>query len=237
MILPDAALAFSPRRLAEFRALLESARASGVRVVALGLPLDDWARGAAELAAARTGLPAESFPDRVDGQMERAQAGYEPGYNEAIAEVYLTRRNESMAGFLGEALGSGEKAVVLVGQNHIEGLDAIPARLMNAPGTWGSLATELSARALRAFSLTATGGLFVDAAASSADRQARPDSYGAAARASPRGEPAYVPLGPDRGLWHAGGRAFPFARIAPRRDNPLESAHDHDPDAARPDRR
>ena len=39
------------------------------------------------------------------------------------------------------------------------------------------------------------------------DKQARPESYRAAAGVAPNGRASYQPLGPDRGLWHAGGRS------------------------------
>lgn len=206
---PEEVLAFSPKRRASFRALLEAARVHGVRVVALGLPLDGWAKAAAELAAAKTGRPAEEFPSDVESQFSRAGGGYEPGFNEAVAEVFLTRRNQAMAAFLGDALKAGGKAVVLVGQAHVEGLDMVPGRLLNAPGDWGTLARELGALALRAYSLTMTGGLFTDLDASQLDRSARPASYRAAAAAAPRGAHAYRVLGPGRALWHAGGTIDP----------------------------
>lgn len=206
---PDEALAFSPKRRAAFLGLLEAAREHGVRVVALGLPLDGWAKAAAELAAARTGRPARDFPRDVDAQFNRASRGYEPGFNEAVAEVFLTRRNMAMAGFLKDALKTGGKAVVLVGQAHVDGLDMVPGRLLNAPGDWGTLARELGALALRAYSLTMTGGHFTDAHASVVDRAARPASYRAAADAAPHGARAYRVLGPGRALWHAGGAAEP----------------------------
>ena len=206
---PDEALSFSPQRRASFRALLDAARAHGVRVVALGLPLDGWAKAAAELAARKTGRPAGDFPKDVDAQFKKAGSGYEAGFNEAVAEVFLTRRNQAMAAFLKDALKAGGKAVVLVGQAHVEGLDMVPGRLMNAPGDWGTLARELGSLALRAYSLTMTGGLFTDARASRIDRAARPASYRAAADAAPRGAHAYRPMGPDRALWHAGGTIAP----------------------------
>lgn len=208
-VLPENALLFSPRRRAAFAALLKAARDNGVRVVALGVPLDQWAAQTAALAAQNTGRPASDFAGSPGDQFERAQNGYERGYNEAVAEVYLTRRNKAMASFLLDAMKTGGKAVVLIGQAHVEGLDMVPGRLLNAPGSWGTLASELSRLAVRAFSLTQTGGLFVDAAAARIDKEARPESYRAAAEASPRGRPAYEPLGPDRGLWHAGGRLGP----------------------------
>lgn len=208
-VLPDDALLFSPRRQAAFRELLKSAREHGVRVVALGLPLDQWAAQTAALASKNTGRPARDFAGDTGEQFQRAQNGYEPGYNEAVAEVYLTRRNKAMASFLLDSMKAGGKAVVLIGQAHVEGLDMVPGRLMNAPGAWGTLASELAGMAVKAFSLTQTGGLFIDADAASLDKLARPESYRAAAEASPHGRPVYQPLGPDRGLWHAGGRVAP----------------------------
>lgn len=206
---PGEVLSFSPKRRAAFRALLDAARGHGVRIVALGLPLDGWAKAAAELAAAKTGRPVEDFPRDVDAQFSKAGGGYEPGFNEAVAEVFLTRRNQAMASFLKDALKTGGKAVVLVGQAHVEGLDLVPGRLMNAPGDWGTLARELGSLALRAYSLTMTGGIFTDAHASDLDRSARPASYRAAADAAPRGAHAYRVLGPGRALWHAGGTVAP----------------------------
>jgi len=206
VVVPTEALMFSPRRIEAFAALLSAAREHGVRVVALGVPLEQWSAQAAALAAKNTGLPARAFAGSTSRQLARAQAGYEPGYNEAVAEVYLTRRNESMAGFLSDALKGGGKAVVLVGQAHVDGLDLVPGRLMNAPGSWGTLAGELTKRALRAFSLTQTGGKFVDEDEEETDRLARPQSYRAAADASPSGAPAFIPLGADRGLYNAGVR-------------------------------
>jgi hypothetical protein len=208
-VLPEAALNFSPRRVAAFRDLLKAAREHGVRIVALGMPLDQWAAQTAALAAKNTGRPAQDFKGDAGDQFERAQTGYEEGYNEAVAEVYLTRRNKAMASFLMDAMKAGGKAVVLIGQAHVEGLDLIPGRLMNAPGEWGTLASELAGLTVKTFSLTQTGGLFVDADAVSLDKLARPQSYRAAAEVSPQGRPTYQELGPDRGLWHAGGRSVP----------------------------
>lgn len=204
--IPEAALGFSPRRRKAFEKLLIAARTSGVRVVALGVPLEHWTAQVAELAAARTGKPASSFGGGVGVQFSRAQDRYEPGFNESVAEVFIARRNDSMAAFLADALKTGGKAVVLVGQAHVEGLDFVPGRLMNAPGDWGSIARSLWGLGLRAYSLTMTGGLFVDASAAAGDRDARPESYRAAAAASKNGAPAYRELGPHSGLWHAGGR-------------------------------
>jgi hypothetical protein len=204
-VLPGEVLSFSPRRREAFEILLKSARATGMRVVALGLPLDGWARQTAELAAAKTGDPFESFLRSPGDQLYRAQIGYEPGYNEAVAEVYLTRRNQSMASFLVSAMVQGAKAVVLVGQNHVEGQDAITLKLVDAPGRWGSMSTELARLGLKAFSLTLTGGKYVDAAGAKDDRDARPASYSLASKSSPHGAPAFTRTGSDTGLFHAGG--------------------------------
>jgi hypothetical protein len=207
--LPEDALSFSPKRLASFRSLLEAARLHGVRVVALGLPLDGWAAQAGELAAKNTGRPAVAFPEDVDGLFQRASARYEPGYNEAVAEVFLTRRNKAMAAFLKDSLKAGGKAVALVGQAHVDGLDLVPGRLLNAPGDWGTLARELGGLALKAFSLTMTGGVYTSPHAYHDDLITRPNSYSAAESASPGGAQAYEELGPGRALWHAGGRVGP----------------------------
>lgn len=66
------------------------------------------------------------------------------------------------------------------------------------------MAEELTKHALRAFSLTQTGGKFVDEGFLEDDRRARPESYRAADSAAPKGGTAFIPLGADRGLWHAG---------------------------------
>lgn len=205
-LLPAEVLSFSPRRRAAFEALLRTARDTGVRVVALGVPLDAWARQAAELAAEKTGDPVETFPRSPGEQLYRAQVGYEPGYNEAVAEVYLARRNRSMASFLVEAMVEGAKAVVLVGQNHIEGADAPLLKNVGQAGRWGSMSRELARLGSRAFSLTLTGGLFVDAQGARDDRDARRASYLKAARLSPDGAPAFERTGASSGLYHAGGR-------------------------------
>lgn len=207
--LPAAALAFSPKRRESFLALLESARDNGVRVVALGLPLDGWAKTAAALAAARTGRPESFYPADVDALFTKAGDGYEAGFNESVAEVFLTRRNKVMAEFLKDALKTGGKAVVLVGQAHVEGMDLVPGRLMNAPGDWGTLARELGTLALRAYSLTLTGGLFTDVHASTVDRHSRSASYRAAAQAAPRGAQTFESTGDSSGLYHAGGTVEP----------------------------
>lgn len=204
--LPEEVLSFSPRRRAAFEALLASARKTGVRVVALGLPLDQWASQAAELAAKKTGDPIESFLRSPGEQLYRAQTSYEPGYNEAVAEVYLTRRNKNMAAFLAGAMAAGAKAVALVGQNHIDGADAPKLMHIGPIARWGTLGRELSSLGLRAFSLTLTGGLFLDANGAKDDRDMRRASYQKAAAGSPDGAPVYMRTGESTGLYHAGGR-------------------------------
>lgn len=204
--LPDEVLSFSPRRRAAFEALLDGARNSGVRVVALGLPLDQWARQAAELAAKKTGDPVESFLRSPGEQLYRAQTSYEPGYNEAVAEVYLTRRNKNMAAFLADAMAAGVKAVALVGQNHIDGADAPKLMHIGPIARWGTMGRELAALGLRAFSLTLTGGLFLDSDGAAGDRDIRRASYQKAAAVSPDGAPVFTRTGASTGLYHAGGR-------------------------------
>lgn len=213
--LPAEVLAFSPKRRAAFEALFAKAKEHGVRVVALGLPLDQWSRQAAELAAQKTGDPVESFLRAPGEQLYRAQTGYEHGYNEAVAEVYLTRRNKSMAGFLAEAAARGVKAVALVGQNHVDGPDALPFKLLDPKTKWGTLGRELASLGLKAFSLTLTGGEYLDVDAAKDDRSVRVASHAQAAQASPDGKAVYVPTSEGTGLYHAGGRipeALPSSR-------------------------
>ena len=205
-VLPQAALSFSPARVTAFTNLLNSARDNGVRVVALGLPLNEWAAQVTALAAKKSGDPAESYPTDFKDQVDRAERRYEAGFNEALVEVLLTRRNKTMAGLLWDALGKNGKAVIVAGQAHVPGPDSISTQRFHVNGDYGDLARELSAVALRAYSLTFTGGLFTSVQAAQDDREVRPESHRAAADASPSGAPAFMPLGPDQGLWHAGGR-------------------------------
>lgn len=202
---PVQALGFSPARVQAFTALLHAARENGVRVVALGLPLNDWAAQVAALAAAKTGDPVESFGTDFVAQVDRAENGYEHGFNEALVEVLLTRRNRTMAELAWNAMGPGGKAVIVAGQAHIPGPDTVSSQRFHVRGDYGDLARELSTLALRAYSLTFTGGLFTTVQAALDDRAVRPLAHAVVEEASPRGAPAYVPLGPDQGLWHAGG--------------------------------
>ncbi|MDE2143577.1 MAG: ChaN family lipoprotein [Elusimicrobia bacterium] len=205
-VLPRAALSFSPARVAAFTNLLNSARDNGIRVVALGLPLNEWAAQVTKLAAKKTGDPAETFPIDFKDQVDRAERRYEHGFNESLVEVLLTRRNKTMAELLWDAMGPRGKAVIVAGQAHVPGPDSISAERFHVRGDYGDLARELGAVALRAYSLTFTGGLFTSVQAAEDDREVRPEAHKVAVTASPDGAPAFVPLGPDRGLWHAGGR-------------------------------
>ncbi len=204
--LPPEVLSFSPSRRTAFAKLFSAARENGVRVVALGLPLDQWAKQVVELAEKNVPDPIETFPRDVSEQLHLAQIRYEPGYNEAVAEVFVKRRNASMAAFLAEAMSAGVKAVVIVGQNHIDGIEKGPARMFKAPGDWGSLGKELAVLGLKAFSLTLTGGLYVDAQAAVVDRETRTASHEKAAEMSPEGRPAFERFGRSSGIFHAGGR-------------------------------
>ena len=210
-VLPRAALAFSPARLDAFSNLLTSARDNGVRVVALGLPLNEWAAQVAELAKRNHADPTDALPTDFVAQVDRAESRYEAGFNEALAEVLLTRRNKTMAELLWDAMGKNGKAVIVAGQAHVPGPDVISAQRFHLRGDYGDLARELGALALRAYSLTFTGGLFTTVQAAKDDREVRPEAHKAAVAASPDGAPAFVPLGPDQGLWHAGGRVPAFA--------------------------
>jgi hypothetical protein len=208
-IFPHAALNFSPARSDAFETLLTAARDHGVRVVALGLPLNEWAAQTARLAAKNMGEPAEIFGTDFKSQVDRAENDYEYGFNEAVAEVLFTRRNEIMAKYMAQALGEKGKGVILAGQAHVPGVDEVPFSRFRVRGDYGDLARELALFALRAYSLTFTGGLFNSVAASRDARDVRPEAHKVAAAASPDGAPVFVPLGPDAGLWHAGGRISP----------------------------
>jgi hypothetical protein len=205
-VLPSEALAFSPARRQVFTDLLKSAREHGVRVVALGLPLNEWAAQVAALAAKKTGDPAETFGTDFKDQVDRAERRYEHGFNEALVEVLLTRRNRTMAEYAWDALSAGGKAVIVAGQAHVPGPDTISTARFHVRGDYGDLARALSGLALKAYSLTFTGGLFTSVQAAQDDREVRPEAHKVSAAASPDGQAAFVPLGPNEGLWHAGGR-------------------------------
>lgn len=204
--LPTDALGFSPARVTVFSDLLKAARANGVRVVALGLPLNEWAAQVAALAAQKTGDPAEVFGTDFLAQVDRAERRYEFGFNEALVEVLLTRRNQTMARLAWDALDAGGKAVIVAGQAHVPGPDVISTQRFHVRGHYGDLTQALAKLALKAYSLTFTGGLFTSVQAARDDREVRPEAHKIVVEAAPHGAPAFVPLGPDRGLWHAGGR-------------------------------
>ena len=149
----------------------------------------------ADLLAAEAALPDKA------AQYGRAD---KPAAQYLLAEVYLTRRNQSMASFLAEAMVKGAKAVVLVGQNHVDGLDALPFEFLNKPD-WGTMPSELARLGLKAFSLTLTGGVYTDAQSAVDDRDVRRVSYAHAAEISRNGRPAYTRTGETTGLYHAGG--------------------------------
>jgi uncharacterized iron-regulated protein len=207
--MPASALNFSPARAEAFKTLLTAARDNGVRVVALGLPLNEWAAQVVQLVDKKNLDLSEVVGTDFSAQVDRAERRYEYGFNEAVAEVLLTRRNEAMAKFLWHSLGRNGKGVIVAGQAHVPGPDEIAEERYHVKGDYGDLARELATFALRAYSLTFTGGLFTSAAAARDDREVRPESHKAAAEATPNGDPAFVPMGPDRGLWHAGGRVAP----------------------------
>jgi hypothetical protein len=206
--LPESAFSFSPARRAALEELYEAARESGVRVVALGLPLENWARQISELAAERGVETVEAVPSDFKDQVGLAGGAYQAGYNETVAEVALERRNRSMAARLREALPPGVKGVAVVGSAHVEGPDDFAKNLFRARGDYGSMARELAALGMKAFSLTFTGGDFVTPRAAADDRLARPRAYDAARRAD--GAPALIRLGGAAGLWHDGGTVAPL---------------------------
>ena len=109
-----------------------------------------------------------------------------------------------MAQFLSEAMIKGAKAIVLVGQNHVESADGLPFKFLGKPN-WGTMPSELARLGLKAFSLTLTGGVYTDAQAAKDDREVRRASYAQAADMSDGGRAAFSMTGASQGLYHAGG--------------------------------
>ena len=152
--LPEESLNFSPQRRDAFRELFEKARREGVRLLAMGLPLDHWGKQVAEL----TGTEPASLADQV----HRAGETYEPGYNEAVAEVALRRRNQYMAERLKKEMSPSAKAVVLVGHAHVSRPPPMDYSHLNVDvSRYGHLGQELLERGLSAYSLTLLGGAFI----------------------------------------------------------------------------
>lgn len=205
---PHEAAGYSVRRREQVHELFRAAKEHGIRLVALGSPLQMWARRVAELAAARVADPDETAPRDLGEQLRAAQRTYKPGYNESLSEVVLTQRNAEMADRLADALQPGQKAVAVVGDAHVEHPDALSYRLFWLPlEDYGNLAFELGRRALRAASVTLTGGLFVDPAEDLADhKRVQKNAYRLVAEASPEGKAAYLPTSPSTGVYHLGGR-------------------------------
>lgn len=160
--LPEQALLFSPSRKDAFAELFEKARRTGTRLLAMGMPLEHWGVQVAELAEQKTGDPKESFGNHLGDQVERAGQTYEHGYNQAVAEVALTRRNQYMANRLKKELGPSGKAVVLIGHSHISRPPPLNYKHLWMDVTpYGTLHSELVRLGILPYSLTLLGGPFV----------------------------------------------------------------------------
>jgi hypothetical protein len=160
--LPEQALLFSPARKDVFRELFEKAKQTGTRLLAMGLPHEHWGAEVAELAAQKTGDPAESFGDSLPGQVERAGRTYEHGFNQAVAEVALTKRNQYMAARLKREVGPSGKAVILLGHSHISRPPPLDYQhLWMDVARYGTLHSELLRLGLLPYSLTLLGGPFI----------------------------------------------------------------------------
>jgi hypothetical protein len=206
--LPEQATSFSSARAAEIAALFHAAKAQGIRVVALGTPLEHWAAQVVELASQRARDLDERVSDDLPEQLAFGERTYAAGYNEALSEVVLRRRNEAMAERLAAALPVGGKAVALVGDAHLDHHDALSYRLFWLPlEAYGSLAGELRTRLVRSISVTMTGGLFVNPREDRANhRRIHGEAYALMAQANPDGKPAFYRTSETTGLFHLGGR-------------------------------
>ena len=203
---PMDALSFSPERTEEFKGLLEEAKRVGVRVVALGRPLDQWGRRVQGLAAARTGRAPLSFNSDLKAQVQDADERYEKGFNESVAQVALQERNADMSSILAEKLPKGAKAVVLVGAGHIEHPDELEFRLFGLPvSRYGTLAGALKDDMLSAFSVTLTGGLFTTVEASDDQRSILRPVFSLLESAINAGRRAFLPTSEKTGVFHMGG--------------------------------
>jgi hypothetical protein len=194
-----------PSRKNEFRTLLKVAKEKGMRVKALGLPLSVWTQMVQQQAAAATGDPAESFGADLGAQLARAEQSYEPGFNEAVADVVLTTRNRYMASELADELDRGEKAVAVVGNAHVEHAEDYDYHLFGFDlSAYGSLAGELKQHALNAFSVTLTGGLY-ERAGGDRDHAALMGPLNDLAQEASDGLRTFLRTSPTTAVLHAGG--------------------------------
>lgn len=160
--LPEKALLFSPARKDAYIELFEKAKETGTRLLAMGLPLEHWGAQVAELAEQKTGDPKESFGGNLGEQVHRAGATYEHGFNQAVAEVALTRRNQFMADRLKKELSPSAKAIVLLGHAHISRPPPLNYKhLWMDVSRYGTLHSELVRLGLLPYSLTLLGGAFI----------------------------------------------------------------------------
>ncbi|MBI4676721.1 MAG: hypothetical protein HY748_03990 [Elusimicrobia bacterium] len=128
-----------------------------------------------------------------------------------MAEVAAAKRNRFMARRLAAKLGPGQKAVVLAGYGHLghpKGLG--PERIFGVPwGKYGNLARELAGAALRAFSITFAGGLFMDPASVFADRALKSKEHALLRGILGLERPAFVRTAADAGILRLGPEPGP----------------------------
>ena len=166
--LPMPALGAVRERHAYVEELFKAMKETGLRVLGLTQPEVMWLREMGRRAAKNLGVPESEFMEGAAlhrlGRLAQGEADrvYEKGVNEAIAEVGITLRNEFMARVFKERLAPGEKAVALVGYDHLEYPEGTgPETLYSVPAArYGDLSQALKGAALRAFSLMLTGGAF-----------------------------------------------------------------------------
>lgn len=193
-----------PSRRAEFSALLEAAKAEGVAVKALGLPLEGLGREIQGRAARREADPGESPARDFSTQLALANARYSPGFNEAVAEVVLTLRNAFMAERLAEAVRGGGKAVALVGAGHAGHPEGYEFRVWGLrTADYGTLAGALKERLVSAFSLTLTGGSFAHGSDAAGHRRLLGPLYSLVESAVGAAR-AFLPTSEDTGILHIG---------------------------------
>jgi hypothetical protein len=205
---PEQAAGFSPARKASVHALFHAAKEHGIKLVALGNPLELWAKRVVEVLGPKAQDLDTTVPPDIGDQLAMAERTYQPGYNEALSQVILTERNAVMAERMKEALGEGGKGVAIVGDAHVEHHDALSYRLFwLSLEAFGNLGEELRSRLVKAVSVTLTGGLFVQPEEGRANsRKTHAKAYELLDEVNPTGKPAFYRTSETTGLFHLGGR-------------------------------
>ena len=212
--LPHDVLGFSPRRAFAYAKLFLEARRLDIRLVALGLPLAVWGPRIAALAAELNTDPVRTVGNDIGELVARAGSGYEYGFNEAVAHVALSERNESMAGLMRDGLKSGEKGVILVGDGHVARPVDLNHDYLHVPmADYGTLAGSLAEHSLKAYSLTLTGGVFLNASEMEIHGMIE-KAYRLVAQVGAAGRAALLPTSEATGIYHMGvsevlGRRLP----------------------------